>query len=131
MKVKCLINIPENLPEGIPDDFDYGLELGKEYIVMGIVTYKSSQVPYFLVDENGRPSWFPHQLFDLIENTIPGNWFLKINGVTEYSDIYSILGFEELCQDETYFDQLQDRVSGAMGIYFRRKEELKMHSFEE
>ena len=31
MKVKCLYNDPSNVGEGIPNDFDYGLEINKEY----------------------------------------------------------------------------------------------------
>lgn len=55
MKVKCLYNDPSNVGEGIPNDFDYGLEINKEYLVMGIMTFKKSDNLYFLIDEDSRP----------------------------------------------------------------------------
>ena len=55
MKVKCLYNDPSNVGEGIPNDFDYGLEINKEYLVMGIMTFKKSDNLYFLIDEDSLP----------------------------------------------------------------------------
>lgn len=124
MKVICNYNDPLSLPEGIPDDFDYGLEIGKEYIVMGIITYKGSNCLYYLVDTNGRPGWFPFMIFSLKENILPSNWFLKVNGDKENSDIFSLIGFEELCNDILYYDNLTNREEEAMRIYFKRKIEL-------
>ena len=69
MKVKCLYNDPSNVGEGIPNDFDYGLEINKEYLVMGIMTFKKSDNLYFLIDEDSRPGWFPHQIFEIESNT--------------------------------------------------------------
>ena len=107
-------------------DFDYsfggnGLELGKEYIVMGIATYKDSNCLYYLIDVNGNPDWFPYLLFNLSNNSFPNNWFIKINGKREDSDIYSLCGFNELCNEENFYDQLADRNDGAMNTYFKRK----------
>ena len=78
MKVICKYNDPSNLPNAIPDNFDYGLELSKEYLVMGILTFKQSNNLYFLVDEGGSPSWFPYQIFEIVNNQLPTNWFVKI-----------------------------------------------------
>lgn len=36
MKVKCKYNDPNKVPNGIPQNSNYGLELNKEYFVMGI-----------------------------------------------------------------------------------------------
>jgi len=120
MKVTCNYNDPSNLPDGVPGDFDYGLELDKEYIVMGIASFKKSNCLYYLIDENGRPSWFPFQLFNTCDNSLPKNWFIHVNQDERSSDISSLWGFDELCNDEMYFDKLMDRDELAMRIYYKR-----------
>ena len=125
MKVICKHNDPSNLPSGIPDNFDYCLEINKEYLVTGILTFKQSNDLYFLVDESGRPSWFPFQIFETINNELPKNWFIKINVGNGYVDYKNLIGFNELCNDEDFFNQLLERNETAMQIYFRRKIELE------
>lgn len=127
MKIKCIYNDPENTPKGIPNDFDYGLELGKEYLVMGVMTYKSSNNVYFLIEENLRPAWFPFQIFKIIKNDFPKDWYLYINVSDKYSDCYNLIGFEELCNNNSFFNKLLERDEEAMRIYFRRKIELEQY----
>jgi len=124
MKVICKYNDPSNLLGGIPDNFDYGLEISKEYLVMGILTFKYSNNLYFLVDENGRPSWFPYQIFETINNEIPQNWFIKVNVENDFVDYQNLIGFNELCNKEDFFNQLLERGEEAMQVYFKRKIEL-------
>lgn len=130
MKVICNYNDPTNLPDEFPDDFDYGLELGKEYMVMGIAVYKGSNCLYFLIDENTRPNWFPFLLFDISDNSLPQNWFVKVNGEKDNSDIYSLCGYEELCNDVEYYDKLVERDNEAMRTYFRRKIEYEKENLD-
>ncbi len=125
MKVVCRYNNPSNLPKGIPDNFDYGLELSKEYLVMGVLTFKQSNDLYFLVDENGSPSWFPYQIFEIVSNELPANWFVKINIGNDYVDYQNLFGFNELCNKEDFFNQLLEREEETMQTYFMRKIELE------
>lgn len=125
MKVVCKYNDPANLPSGISDNFDYGLELSKEYLVMGILTFKQSNDLYFLVDENSRPGWFPYQIFEIVSSELPANWFVKINIECYYVDYKNLIGFDELCNKKDFFNQLLERDEEAMRIYFRRKAELE------
>ena len=125
MKIVCKFNDPSNVPSDIPHDFDYGLEVNKKYLVMGVLTFKTSNNLYYLIDENGRPSWFPFQIFESLENMLPQNWFIKINIGNDYVDYQNLFGFDELCNNEDYFNQLLERDEEAMRIYFRRKIELE------
>lgn len=131
MKVICKFNDPSHLPCSIPANFDYGLELNKEYVVMGLLTYKKSENLYFLIDESGRPGWFPFQIFKLTENTLHSNWHLKINVNDQHSDYYNLIGFQELCSQEGYFNKLLERDEVAMQIYFRRKIEYEKELADE
>lgn len=125
MKVVCKYNDPSNLPSGIPDNFDYGLIQNKEYLVTGIMTFKQSNDLYFLVDENGRPSWFPFQIFETTNNELPKNWYIKVNLGNDYVDYKNLIGFSELCNNKDYFNLLLERDEEAMHVYFRRKIELE------
>lgn len=53
------------------DNHNYGLTLAKEYVVMGIVIYKDSNCLHYLIDENGKPDWYPYLLFDISDNSLP------------------------------------------------------------
>ena len=58
MKVACKFNNPSNVPHNISDNFDFGLEIGREYLVMGMLTFKDSFDVLFLTDENGSQAGF-------------------------------------------------------------------------
>jgi len=114
----------------LSNEFDYnyggyGLEVNKEYFILGIAVYQNNNCLYYLVDVNGKPDWFPYLLFDVTDNSFPKNWFIKINGKSDDTDIYSLCGFDELCNDDDFYDQLLEREEQAMQTYFRRKIELE------
>ena len=131
IKIKCIYNDPNDLPDGIPNNFDYGLEVDKEYLVMGIAIFKKSDNLYFLVDENSCPNWFPSQIFDITHNSLHYNWFMKVNFDNEHVDYKNLIGFDELCNDENFFNLLLERDENAMRIYFRRKIEMEKEFTEE
>lgn len=135
MKVKCKQTTAENLNLNFvttivsnDNDFNiggYGIELNKEYIVMGIIVYSDSNCSYYLIDTNGKPIWYPYLLFEIIDNSLPSNWFLKLYNPKNEFEVSSILGFEELCNDEEFYDKLIERDEEILQIYFRRKMELE------
>lgn len=114
----------------LSNDFDYGfggygLEINKEYLVMGVLVYQNNNCLYYLIDTNGKPDWFPYLLFDIVDNSIPKNWFLKVNEKGKETNIYSLFGFKELCSDSDFYNQIANREESAMSIYFKRKSELE------
>ena len=125
MIVKCLYNDPENLPEESIPFFDYGLEKGKEYLVMGLGTFKRKDDIYCLIDENGRPSWFPLSIFEMIDSTLPADWIIKTNYDRVDIDFRELIGFRELCSNPDFFNGLLLREQKALKIYFGKKTELE------
>lgn len=126
MKAVCKFNDPNSVPSGVPDNFDYGLEIGKEYLVMGVVL--SENQLWYLVDENGRPGFYPFQLFQISDASIHSGWQIKLyekdDGIFPFNKI-AIWGYCELCSDEAHYEKLVDRESKALEIYFKRKLELE------
>ncbi|GHU72792.1 hypothetical protein FACS189413_16390 [Bacteroidia bacterium] len=110
------------------NQFDYGgrfgIELDREYIVMGIVTYNDSNCAYYLIDTYGRPDWYPNLLFDIIDNSLPNSWNVCIYNCNSLK-ISSLYGFKELCNNDDFYDKLIERDEDAMRIYFKRKIELE------
>lgn len=103
------------------DEYDYGLIIGKEYIVMGLMSRKDSSCLYYLVDENTKPFWIPYLLFEISDNSLPKNWYLDVFPKDSSGNILYLCGFDELCNNENYHDQLMEREETAMRIYFRNK----------
>ncbi len=125
MKVLCKYNDPDNVPEGIPTDFDYGLELQKEYLVMGIMI-KGEELSYF-IDENGKPGFYPKELFDITDNQLSQEWYFKPYSKNDemYPYVQSIWGYHELVFEESHYEKIVDREEAALRLYFKRKVELE------
>ncbi len=125
MRVLCEYNTPDNVPDGVPNDFDFGLEVGKEYLVMAQLVTKGQL--WYLVDENSRPSFYPNQLFRIVDASVSNGWFFKLyaqdDGVYPFEK-EMIWGYHELVFDSGHYERLVDRDEEAMRIYFRRKIEL-------
>ena len=123
MKVICKHNNPDIGATGIPD-FDHGLELEKEYLVMG--TFLAEKQLWYLIDEGGKPSCYPFQLFQVIDTSISPNWHFKI--IEDENDIYpfekvAVWGYYELCFDQSHYERLVERNENDIRLYFKRKME--------
>lgn len=130
MRVKCIYSSGEayksyKMPHGYFETSCFGIEVGKEYIVMGIAT--SEDVLLYLVDHGGIPQFCPFQLFEVIDGTVAGNWYFR--AYTNQSGYYpyrqAIWGYYELCSDDSHWDKLVDGGREALQIYFRRKIEIE------
>jgi hypothetical protein len=125
MKVQCKYNNPDKLPAEIPDNFNYGLVLEKEYLVMGILL--ADEQLWYLIDENGKPNYYPFQLFEIIDNKINSGWHFRI--YSEEDDVYpfgkmAVWGYYELCHDDKHYEDLVNRDVEAIHLYFKRKSEI-------
>ena len=125
MNVVCNYNSPCNAPLGTPEDFNLGLELYKEYLVMGIMT--NDEGIWYLLDESKKPDFYPIQLFKISNPKLTSGWYFRIND--EDNGIYpfgkkAIWSYYELCFLEKHYENLIDREKSALKIYFNRKEEV-------
>ena len=132
MKVICKENKAMNLePQEIAiiqcsNKTEFPLIKGLEYIVMGIVIYKDSNCVYYLVNDDYYPFWVPYQLFNISDNQLPPYWFTKIfDEKTLDSCLFYLSGFDELCNNDDYYEALIERERWALNTYFKRKDEIK------
>lgn len=139
MKVRCIYNtgeairVYENKPLsndelgklGATGHTEFGLIIGKEYIVMGMILGEGTLD--YLIDDSGYVSAYPYPLFEVIDNKLPSSWFFKSLKNTDENYPYqeAIWGYYELVSDDTHYEKLVDVDDEALRIYFRRKIELE------
>lgn len=110
------------------NEFDYsnlGLLANEIYLVMAMILYKDTKYLYYLIDINGKPNWFPNELFEVLDNTLPNQWSFKIFNTESDVDIYCLWGYNELCNQEDHYDQLIEREDEALIIYFNQKRKIE------
>ena len=139
MKVRCIYNTGKVLREydnkplnkdelgqfGTTEYTEFGLIIGKEYLVMGMML--SEGTLDYLIDDSGYVSAYPYPLFEVTDNKLPSSWFFKSLKNTDENYPYreAIWGYYELVFDETHYEKLVDIDEEALRIYFRRKIELE------
>lgn len=141
MKICCINNTGASLRpyeyEPIPNKEMYGrfgasemvryeIEVGVEYLVMGIIIFKDYQA--YLIDDKGFISACPCQLFEVTDNEVTPNWHFRLIDKDEdiYPFVQSIFGYPELCSDTKAYEKLiVEKEDEAQRIYFRRKIELE------
>lgn len=129
MKVICIKNTAKDLDLKevtcvLSHEYRFGLIIGREYLVMGIITYKDSRCLYYLIDDDYAPFWYPYLLFEIRNNKLPADWYVQVPGSHTHSQIYSLIGFEELCNQSSFHDALLEREEYALQIYYKRKAEI-------
>ena len=136
MKVMCIKNLAKDLDLNevknifVPQQH-YGLIIGREYLVMGMVIYKDSNCLHYLIDNDGSPNWYPYMLFEITNKKLPSNWYVDVLGKGGDGNLHTLIGFKELCLDDDYHDALiAERDQGALQTYFKRKEELFYDYFD-
>ncbi|UOY06614.1 hypothetical protein L0P88_22160 [Muricauda sp. SCSIO 64092] len=141
MKVRCIHNSGEALRAyenkqlnkdeigrfGATGYTEYGeVEIGKEYLVMGIIVFETYQA--YLIDDDGFISACPCQLFEVLDDKVGTNWSFRLIDKDEsaYPSIQAIIGYPELCSDkEAYENLIIEKKEVAQRIYFKRKIELE------
>ena len=132
MIVKCINNTGRILidnkikPHGIFPESIFGeLDVGKEYLVMGMVL--KDGILYYLVNGGRVISIIPNQLFEVVDNIIPDNWFFKsfTKDMIKIVNMEAIWGYYEFVEDIEHYTKLMLMDEEAHRLYFRRKIELE------
>ena len=140
MKVRCVSNRGmdlrpyeyEQIGEDILGRFGasaytrYGIEIGREYLVMGIIIYQTYQA--YLIDDDGCILSCPCQLFEVLDERLIFNWEFRTIGKDEdiYPFVQAILGYTELCTDKKSYENLIiEKDEYARQMYFKRKIEFE------
>ncbi|MEM9685430.1 MAG: hypothetical protein AAF934_00730, partial [Bacteroidota bacterium] len=120
MKVRCVHNTGEALRAyeskelsknelgkfGATCHTDFGVTIGKEYVVMGMLMGEG--VLDYLIDDGGNISAYPYPLFEVIDSNLSPNWFFKSYKNTDKSYPYqeAVWGYHELVFDDAHYEKL-------------------------
>ena len=113
MKIKCKTIYNEHTKEF--QDVSPWLTIGKEYVVLEVMTSASKGLLYRFVGDNTdkSPSVFTASQFELISDLVPSNW--KISVVNKS---LIVLGPKEWRQSD-FWDSCYDGEPAALEIYKR------------
>lgn len=107
----------------------YDVEIGDEYLVMGIKVNWDSSCVYYLINVPGcNAAWYPYLLFEIVENDIPNEWHsCCYNSKTDFmEEVRFMCGFKELCNPQFYYNLVLGEEE-EQRIYFKRKIELERY----
>lgn len=134
MRVKYIKNREVEIPD-VPfspvNSREY-LDIGHEYNVYGIFLNRGN-LSYLIVGNDKyriMPTWEPVELFELIENKLPPNWYFQrsqeIVPKEKLNDPDSaIWGYKELACDISHNDDLiLEMETEAIKIFLKRKLEI-------
>ncbi|MDE6761377.1 MAG: hypothetical protein K2J90_11990 [Lachnospiraceae bacterium] len=76
---------------------------------------------YLILGEANYPSWYPVELFEIIDDRIYFDWMFNYRG---RDGISAVWGYEELVRNEEYIYNLEDREEMAIQIFLDRKKEI-------
>ena len=118
MKVICRINNLHNILDDVVkavlkkkifrSDGEIDIQLGKEYIVYGIVFWDNSPWYYLCTDENDEyPKPYAADLFSVSENRLSNYWRLSYCTNYNKSQVASLV-FEEWTKDRAFYERLID-----------------------
>lgn len=127
MKIKCIANTGNMLSHGAKllgnsDETKYSTKIGEVYNVYGQHLYKGILSYLIIGTYENLPSWYPVELFEVVDPMLPLEWYYKFYGYD--SVISSIWGYRELVLDENHHDDLLEREDEAIRIFLKRKKEI-------
>ena len=127
MRVRCLSNDGRSLSEnyknsdGYTAESNFDVAIGKEYQVFAMSLW-SGAILVLLSDENHLPSWFPIELFLIIDPRLPSNW--SFVSTLENSYLQALWGYELMVSDPLHYDGLLEREPAALRSFYEEEKLL-------
>ena len=126
MKIKCKSNqacilSDKALSVSGTSNTVFSLEIGRNYNVYSICLWEGV-LKYLTIGEENLPSWYPAELFDVVDTMLPLEWYCDVKSGESLEGIW---GYKEMVLDENHYDDLLERETGAVEIFLKRKHELK------
>jgi hypothetical protein len=136
LKVVAVGTSGADLPEtvrGLTGNFAtsrFDVELGTRYAVYSICMWSGGTLHY-LLDPFGdsRPSWYPADLFNIEDASMPTVWRFGYRGVAPEgapASVSAIWGYPEMVEESSHYFLLQDRDCRALDVFRDRKREMDL-----
>jgi hypothetical protein len=130
MKVKSIwltgkILSTKALAVGYQPTTDFQIKFGTISTVYGISCWEN--VFHYLILDNiipSLPDWYPAELFESVDQSLPINWYHKYFGEDDQRGIQALWGYREMITDYAHYNDLIERKDEAIRIFLRRKSEM-------
>jgi hypothetical protein len=110
-------------PRFKPFQEQYQLDIGDVYTVYGI-TLTNQELIYLTMDKwNTNPFWHPADVFEIVDNRLPPDWYFYYLGFEEGKVGRAIWGFKEF-ESEDFYQDLFEREKEVIQIFDKRRKEI-------
>jgi hypothetical protein len=128
MKIKCAKNKIKDLSEEVIKRYDLtsdmpSLIVGKEYVVYAITEFDNNI--WYCICEEGPipdPQWNPSTLFEIKDGRLSRYWIFNFREAQ--NKLFPYIGFPEMVNDPSFYDELIDGDSEDNIAVFRKYKEL-------
>ncbi len=123
MIVRCIVNSGAGLGalgHGLHFSADtrFDVSVGAGYPVHGMAIFERGLI-VLVKDETGRPNWYPVELFEVVDGTLPADWRFATRDEGA-SGMQAIWGYPELVDDPGHKDALIEREPDALAVFAGR-----------
>ncbi len=131
MKIRCIANTGASLPEhylepkrGWTKDLEFGLTIGKEYVVYAFYEWEG-QIWYYIADDHYMyyPMQNPAPLFEVVDDRLSKYWRfnLRPNGLLR-------VAFSQWFTVPYFYDKLTDQEPAEVDLFKRIKGLMDMEA---
>jgi len=125
MRVTCKINSGKLLPDqllkiGYSCNSEFSVSIGVTYETFAMSLWRAV-ICVLLSNNHGLPSWFPIEIFDVSDSTLPTNW-LFFSSPGNHEGLQALWGYERIIVDESHYDALLERDPDALRIFYDERE---------
>ena len=99
--------------------------IDQEYFVCGIVLF-DHKLLYLIYDNYERAVSYPATLFEIVDSSLPEEWYHKFHGYEPYS-MNAMWGYKDMISSTPHYDILiEDQEENAKKLFLKRKEEINV-----
>lgn len=123
MKVLCRANTGDALsPKTLSIQYNvrtqFSIDVGRVCTVYGMLVWRGI-LQYLLIGfEGGNPSWYPAELFSVVDNTLSIGWHFSYPGNAD--GIMALWGYNELVTSNKHYEGLIDLEPHAIDTFVKR-----------
>ena len=120
MRVRCIANTGKGFSEytlkhrGCSEETILPFIIGDEYTVYGQLIWKGMLQYLIQGSQEHLPSWYPAEVFEVIDPRLSRSWFFQYDGQSDFSAIW---GFNELVFDQNFNDALMEWDDWALQVF--------------
>lgn len=99
------------------DRTDFHVTTGQSYVVYEVALFNGGLI-VLIIDDNRQPNWYPMELFEVEDGTLPSNWLFALRDGDE-NGTQAVWGHPRLVTDPALDDSLANQDSEARVTFWR------------